>query len=308
MRLPVKTTLVAAACSFLGAAASAQRVKITPQLKTGDEFSIDVTAMREDSSRPGPTAKGITPIDVRVVSVTPNGVALDWTLGETRIESSQAVDPIVLAAANALRGLRLRINLDADGSYAALANESEVISRVQPVVDQFSAAVMEKLPADQRATMKKMLAQLLTPALLVEGATREAQTYFSLSGVDLPVGDSAVIDLTLPSPFGGSALPAKFRVTMESATSDSAVLTTTTTYAADGLRRMTLALFEQTGKPIPESELAKLPVLQMSDEGRFVFDRKLGLPRELVVNRRISGGKVQRLDRREIRLVRAPQR
>jgi hypothetical protein len=304
----VKIALVAAVCMFLGAAVSAQGVKITPQLKSGDEFRIEITSFREDSSRPGPTGKGITPVDVRVVSATPNGVALDWTLGETRIESSQAVDPIVLAAANALRALRLRITLDADGSYAGLANENEVVSRVQSVVDQFAAALIEKLPADQRASMKRMLAQFLTPAVLVESATREAQTYFSLSGAELAVGDSAVIDLELPSPFGGSALPAKFHVTMESATGDSAVLTTTTTYAADALRRMTLALFELSGKPVPESELASLPALQMSDEGRFVFDRKLGLPRELVVNRRISGGKVQRLERREIRLLRAPRR
>jgi hypothetical protein len=95
---------------------------------------------------------------------------------------------------------------------------------------------------------------------------------------------------------------------MESATGDSAVLTTTTTYDADALRRMTVALVEQSGKPVPESELASLPVPQMSDDGRFVVDRKLGLPRELVVNRRISGGKVQRLERREIRLLRAPRR
>jgi hypothetical protein len=46
----------------------------------------------------------------------------------------------------------------------------------------------------------------------------------------------------------------------------------------------------------------------MDDDGRFVLDRTVGLMRELVVNRRISAGKDQRLDRWEIRLVREPQR
>jgi hypothetical protein len=57
------------------------------------------------------------------------------------------------------------------------------------------------------------------------------------------------------------------------------------------LIRATRALAEQSGKPIPESELAALPTMQMDDDGRFVLDRTVGLVRELVVNRRISAGK-----------------
>ena len=292
----------------LVASASMQVIRVAPQLKTGDRFELAVTVVKQNSARPQQSGKSTTPVDVRVVSAVANGFELEWVAGEGRIEGGQAVDPVVRAAATALRGLKLRLTLDADGAYTGLANQNEVLSQVQKGVDLVVGAVIEKLPAEQRATMQKVLAQMLSPALLIQSATREAQIYFGMSGAELSVGESAALSLQQPSPFGGGSLPATFSVTMTSATSDAVVLTTATTYDPDALMRMTRALLEQSGKPIPEAELAKAPPLTLNDEGRYVLDRKLGLPRELVVNRQISAGPDQRLERWEIRLVRAPQR
>jgi hypothetical protein len=90
---------------------------------------------------------------------------------------------------------------------------------------------------------------------------------------------------------------------MESATADVASLKTTTTYDAAALMRLTESLAKRAGAAIPPEELARLPPMEMADEGTFVFDRKLGLMRAVKVNRRIAVGATRRLDAWDIRLV-----
>ena len=58
---------------------------------------------------------------------------------------------------------------------------------------------------------------------------------------------------------------------------------------------------------VADAELARVS-MKMSDDGRFVHDRRVGLMREVIVDRRSAAGTEQRLDRWEIRLVRGPQR
>jgi hypothetical protein len=313
-KLKIRRGVVAAlACVFISGAASAQGVAddvaVATRLRSGDAFSLEVTRVRENSSRPEQNGRSTTPVDVRVATAGPDGVTLEWVPGESRIESSAArLDPLVLAASNALQGLRLRLTLNADGEYEGLANQDDVLPQVQKAVDLIVGGVMQKVPAEQRAGMQRLLGQVLSPAALLGTITRDAEMYFGLHGISLAVGESADVDLEQPNPLGAGVLPARFHVTMESATPESAVLTTATTYDGAALLRITRTLLEQSGQPIPESELAGLPALQMNDDGRFVVDRQLGLIRELVVNRRVTMGKDQRLDRWEMRLVRVPQR
>jgi hypothetical protein len=81
---------------------------------------------------------------------------LDWIPGESQITGSQATDPLVLATSNALRGLQLRLTLNADGEYTGLANQDQVASQVQNATDLIVRGLMEKLPAEQRATVQKL--------------------------------------------------------------------------------------------------------------------------------------------------------
>ena len=85
-------------------------------------------------------------------------------------------------------------------------------------------------------------------------------------------------------------------------------LTTETTYDGAALLRLTESLVKQAGKPIPSSELAKVPPIDMNDDGTFVFDRTVGLMREVTMIRRVVAGSNQRLDRWEIRLLDGPKR
>lgn len=295
--------------SALAADASAQEIEIVPALKPGDQFRLDVTRVRENTSRPQQNSRSTTPVDVRVVSATAEGFVLEWVPGDSQVESPLAQDPLMLAAAGALEGLQLRLTLNAQGEVSGLANEDEVVPRVQGAVDVIVKGLLEQAPADQREGMQALFAQVLSPAALLGTLTRDAQMYFGLSGVSLAVGEAAEADLEQPNPLGGGVLPATYRVRLDAATGDSAMLTTSTTYDGAALLRSVRALVEQAGgKPVPDAEIASLPPFVMSDDGRYVMDRATGLMRELTVTRRVGLGQEQRIDRWEFRLSRPPQR
>ena len=150
--------------------------------------------------------------------------------------------------------------------------------------------------------------QILSPEVLIASAMREAALYFGLNGVSLAAGEEAETEIEQPSPFGGAAIPATFRVRMDSVTAESASLTTATTYDSGALVRLTASLAEQAGKPIPLDQLAKIPPIEMSEEGRYVFDRTVGLMREVIVTRRVGAGNSRGSDGWEIRLVDSPRR
>jgi hypothetical protein len=287
----------------------AQEVKIAPLLKSGDEFRLEITRVREDAERPQQNSKGTTLVDVRVVSATSEGLTLDWVPGDTQIAGSQiAANPLLRAASDALRGLRLRLALGAEGSYSGLSNETEVLAQLQEALTPMLRGLLDNIPSAERETLEKVLRQTLSPAVMVASVTRDAQTYFSLNGVSIAVGEAIEAEVRQPNPLGGSPLPATVRISLESATADSCVVTMATTYDPAALLGMTRGFAEQLGKPIPEQELQKIPAIQLRDDSRFVLDRKVGLMREVIVNRRVIAGSATRLDRWEMRLVRAPRR
>jgi hypothetical protein len=305
----LRTSCFIAAITLTAVHVSAQDVEIKPQLRAGDEFRLEVTRTREDTSRPQQNGKSRTVVDVRVLSATPAGFVLDWAPGETVLDNPQvAMDPVVMAASRIVSQSVFRLNLSAEGEFAGVANEAEVSPKLQAMLNTIIQSLAERLPADQRTAFHNLIGQMLSPAALISSATREAEIYFSLNGVALAVGEAAEAGLEQPSPVGGGIIPATFRVDMESATTESASLRTTTAYDPAALLRMTQSLVQQAGRPIPPDELARIPPMQMSDDGKFVFDRAVGLMREVVVNRRVSAGDVRRHDGWQIRLLHGPKR
>jgi hypothetical protein len=313
--MPATQNLLSRASSVVGLllslapAVHAQSVTITPGLRAGDEFRIEIVRIRENSQRPQQNGRSTTPVDVRVASVTTTGIALDWTSGQTSFDNRQvADDPLLAAASKAIVGLKLRILLNADGEYTGLGNQAEVAAALRKATDVFVRALAAKLPVEQRAGFEKMVRQVLSPASLIASATREAQIYFGLHGVALAVGEAVDTRIQQPNPLGTGAIPAVLRVRLESATDASAAVRTTITYEASALKEMTRALVEQSGRPVPPEALAQLPPIEMADAGRYLFDRTVGLMREVMVNRRMTAGANQRLDGWEMRLVAGPKR
>jgi hypothetical protein len=304
----MRAFLVVVALALVTAAASAQEVAIAPQLRTGDEFRLEVNRTRTNSARPQQDARGTTLVDVRVVSATATGITLEWIPGDTTFDNSAiARDPLMGAASAALKGLRLRINLSADGEFVGLANQDDVQPRLQAAVDIIMNDTIAKVPEDQRKDFRSFISQILSPATLLASVTNDAQTYFGLHGVTIDVGEAVEVNLQQPSPLGGT-IAARFRIRAESATKESASFSTTTTYDPATLRELTRALIAKAGQAIPPQEADKIPAMEMADDGKFVFDRSAGLMREVIVNRRMTMGGMQRLDGWEIRLLKSPTR
>jgi hypothetical protein len=300
---------VLAGFTLIESAAFAQQIAIAPRLRDGDVFRLEVVRARENSARPQQNGKSSTKVDLRVVSATAQGATIEWVAGETTFENSQmAQDPIVVAASDAVRDIRLRIALNAEGEFVGLANQAEVASKLRAAMEIIVRKVMARLPADQQKGVEAMMGRILSPETLVASATREAQMYFGLNGITLTVGEAVETSIQQANPFTGGAIPTTFRIRAESATENAAVLTTTTTYDREALLQSVRALAAQSGKPVPPEELAKLPAPEMDDDGRYVLDRTVGLMREVIVNRRTAAGTNRRSDRWEIRLLNDPQR
>jgi hypothetical protein len=286
-----------------------QDIEIRPKLVQGDTFRLEVTRTRRDSARPQMNSSGKTLVDAQVVSADANGFVLDWVPGDTAFDNPQIMqDPTVAAAVQAGRGMRFRIALSPDGEFERLLNEAEVRPKLQAIVGTIVSELANQLPANQRKNFQDLMGQLLSPDALISSATQDAQIYWGLYGAALASGESVAAKIEQPSPMGGGPIPATFRVTMDTATASMATISTTTTYDKDALLKMTLDLAQRAGANLPPEELAKMPSMQVADDGKYEFDRATGLMRKVTINRRISAGPQERTDSWVITLVEAPKR
>ena len=306
---PAPATAPAPAPAPSTAAGTTQAVEVLPAFRAGDEFRLQVTHTRENTSRPQQNATITTPIQVRVLSTGPEGTVLEWIPGIGKTSNAQMMaDPVMQAALKAAGNMPLRLSLDVDGELQGLLNEKEVVGKLQAAVRILTDAALANVPLEGRARMRDLLNQVLSPQTLLMSAMRDPQTYFGLNGAALDVGDEVEIDVQQPNPFGPTPLPATLWVKAESATPDAFVIVTKTTYDRNALTNMTASLLTQAGAPPAAAEAAKVPSMDMRDDGRYVFERTSGLAREVVVGRVAAIGPERRTDRFEIRMVQVPKR
>ena len=298
-----------AAALCVGSSVAAQELVIVPKLRVGDEFHLQVTRTRQNSARPEQNGKTTTDVSVTVISASAEGTTIDWVPGETTFSDGRtAQDPVIQLASKAMEGFRLRISLDKEGAFAGLANEREVTPKLQAMLDIIVRNAISEVPEANRKVFQGFITQVLTPAVLIAAATNDAQTYLSLNGVVIDVGEQLEATVEQPNPMGGGTLPATFRIKAESATPESAVLVTSTTYDQAAFLGVMKQLAEKAGQALTTDEIAKLPPIEIADDGRFVVDRGTGLMREVAAKRRVSGGPLQRFDGWDIRLVQGPKR
>ena len=301
--------LVAVVSSIGAVHALAQEIRVAPQLRVGDAFQLELTRSRQNSAQTQQNGQSRTVIDVRVMSVGPEGYVLDWVPGETVLDKRQVVEnPLFRAAMEAVRDLHLQLTLNAEGELTGLGNQADVLPKLKAAVDAIVGGLSATVPPEQRQTVLGVVNQILSPQALIASATREAGVYFGLNGVSLTPGEVVQTEIEQPSLIGAGTIPATLRVAMESATAESASLKTTTTYDKAALLRVTELLAKQAGVPISPDALDKMPPLEMSDEGTYVFDRTSGLMREVAVSRRVGAGNSRRVDGWQIKLVDGPQR
>jgi hypothetical protein len=294
---------------FTAATVTGEEIEIAPRLRAGDEFRLEFIHTRENSSRPAHNAKITSAIIVRVLTATPEGWTLEWIADDASIDNAQlAREPAVTAAMAAMRGVSLNLKLGPDGEFTGLANEQEVVSRLQAAVDAMMRELKSTIPEEQRPTFQSMMSSVLSPAMLLASATRDVQMYFGLNGATLEVGEPLEVEMQQPTPLGGEPLPCRLRVTAASATETEAVIVTTTTFDGAVFTKMTEAMLAKAGQSPRPEDPASLPPMKMTDEATYTFDRKLGLTREARIERRIDAGPARRVDKWNIHLRKAPKR
>ena len=295
---------------------SPQQVSFAPRFVAGDEFQLEIKHTREDSRQAAAGFTATTPVAVRVVSTGPAGTLLDWTPGDVEVTGALAEtpDPATELASEVIGDVTIRVGLDPDGSFGRVENAKELLGKLTSVLDVAIGELERGKSADDTRKMRELMGQILTPQNLLNMATRDIQTYVAMHGVELPPNKPLDVPIRQANPFGGDPLSAVLRLRVESATADAATLLSSTVYDTDALKKSTLALLERAappGKKPTADELASFR-LELSDEGRYVFDPKLGLFRSVTVTRRTgtSAGtaKATRSDRYDIRLVTPPKR
>src|SRR5262245_28548394 len=158
----LQISFLAVAIGVTAATAFAQDVTIRPQLRAGDEFRLEVSRIREDSSRPQLNGASRTVVGVRVVSATADGCVLDWMPGETALDNPQAAqDPMVVAASGIISQMVFRLNLNADGEFTGVANQSEVAPKLQAMLDTITQSLSARLPAEERKAFQNLIGQAL---------------------------------------------------------------------------------------------------------------------------------------------------
>src|SRR5262245_44947574 len=160
-----------------------QDIEIRPRLVQGDKFRLEVARTRRDSSRPQMNVTGRNLVDVQVVSAGSDGFVLDWEPGDTTYDNPQVLqDPTVAAAAQAAKGMRFRIALNADGEFSGLLNDAELRPKLQAIVESIVSELASRLPVNQRKNFQDVMGQLLSPTALISSATQDAQIYWRLNG------------------------------------------------------------------------------------------------------------------------------
>lgn len=286
----------------------AQALTLRPSLQVGDEFEIEFIRSREDARRPQTNGKSRTVVHVRVLEASPKGFVLDWRQGATSVTNPEIVkNPVAAAAANAVKDLRLEVVLDPNGSFAGLRNQAEVTAKLQSVIENLLASFRQQLPdAQQRQAVEALVHRLMAPPVLLAAASGDVQTYFGLHGAIVTKGKPVENSIHQASPLGAGTIPATFRVALESLDAHNANLTSTTTYDPRALAALTKQLLAQAP---PGTVPTPFPTLEMSDTGRYVYNRSFGLMNEINITRRVTADEGNtRLDGREIRLLTRPAR
>jgi hypothetical protein len=264
---------------------------------------------RENAVQPSQNGGSTTVVNVRVLSTAPDRSVVEWALGDTVLDNpGLAQNPVLAAALQAVRDLRVHLVLNAGGELSGVANRDELVMKLQSMLEAIMQELAARLSNEQRIAMQGVVAKVLSPDVLIASATREAAIYFGLNGISLAPGEERERTIEQPSPFGGGSIPGVFRARMESVTADSASVTIAASYDRAALSRIAEALVKQAGAPVPAEALANIPPMDMTDEGTYLFDRKIGLMREVIVRRQVVVGNNRQIDRWEIRLLEAPQR
>ncbi len=276
-----------------------QTLSAKPHFTVGDQFTVELSHVRSNSTRPESNAKARNLNQVKVIETGPAGSLLEWVEGPVEYDDpSQVGNPVVTGASKALDNLRLMIKLNTAGEFVQLDNESVVTKQLLTVAENVVKSVTAEAAADQRAGLEVVVRQMMQPAALLSSATRDIQMYFTLSGSQVETGKPSETTIHLPNPISGTPVAAKLRVTADSAD-------TFTVRTIFDRAEVQAAMNELIAKAAPGTDV---PLIDVQDTGKYILHPASGLMQSVTYTRKVKAGPQTRTDEWQFKLVTPPKR
>lgn len=303
------TLLGLAACIGTPAASTTtmeeSNLTLSPRWSPGQTYVIEIEKGRERRVGDRVTLRGrsTTQVEVAVLEETPDGYTVEWRFGQTRLDDpAQAAEPLVRELFALADGMRVRIAIDGDGSYAGLTNYAEVRTRVDAMIATMFRVLAEQGMSEQilSGARDAVDAALGTKEKFEDFALKELNIYYMLFGVSFADGATIDYDDLLPNAFGGDPFPSRGHLLLKERDRRSGLATIEWTQALEPVetRRILLdtmtGLAERMGRPAPRA--SDLPELAIDDQATFVFNERTGRPPSLRWQRTARSGNTAQVD------------
>jgi hypothetical protein len=296
--------LVAAAPAAAQDAGDAKPITFSCAWKVGAKRTYERVKTREDVRANGAsgTNKSTTPFTVEVLEKLPEGGhVVAWTWGETAFEASVPVTPLMKRFNNLAKGMRLELEVDAQGGVQKLRNAAAVQKKFAEAIEMIRGE-LEGMGLDPQA-LEATLKTLGSPEVATQSAIKEPQVFFMGSGGEMIVGQPIAYEDQLPNAYGGEPFPSKASFTLTKADDATQQLHIEWKQELDPVKTIQIlktTLEKRFGREIPD---AQLPKYSITDKAGFVVERASAWPVKVTHSRRIVSGPAKRVDGLEFTLT-----
>lgn len=281
--------------------------------QVGDEYRIEYSRERTDLRDGNPvTGKAWAIIKSRVEEKTPEGYLVTWTYEDVVLEH-YALDTdakrkkMEAFIADIYKNFRTEIQTTDTGFPTGIRNRDELVSLMKTM----SETILTTLHSDpeMRAKERSVWQQVLNPQVVENLMLMDAYLVYGLMGGSYRGGQVDTYDTELPFPFGGPPIPATLHVLLREFDEQTGLARITSQSTPDPIQ-MSKAVIEwmtrmakSQGQPAPEP--SQIPEIYIQDTTDFLYDRKMGLPREVTSEKfiTVAGGANIRIDRRSYRIM-----
>jgi hypothetical protein len=284
--------------------------------EVGDSYRIEYSAKRINRRNGVLNTGGAwAVITASVEEKTPDGYLVAWINEDVGLNNyaqgaGAKAKEIEAFLVDISKNLRTEIVTADTGFPTGLRNIDEMVSQMAALSDKI-LTTLETHP-EMQAKLRSVMQQTLNPQFVEIGALRDAYLVYGLMGGTYRGGQVDTYDTELPFPFGGPPIPATLHVLLREFDEQAGMARIVSQSIPDAAQLkeamvewMTRIVTSQ-GQPAPDP--SQVPELQMQDTTEYLYDFRMGLPREVKSEKfiRVVRSEDVRIDRRTYRISPLP--
>lgn len=218
-------------------------------------------------------------IHLKVISATDSGYVVECVYRDARLLSARPEEPQVAMLVDQLiqasEGLRVVVNTSETGMLGEVTNAAEVKRHSDRI---FQAVAKFILDENDRKVLIEALSKLISVESLMEIAEEDLGYLLYPFGIEYALNEATQVDIELPSPIGGTPLPAKLSITMTKldVQNETAIIEMNQRIDPAGLSSWVVRLVDQLGKSMSASERGQMEQamlsMEINDQARFEVD------------------------------------